>query len=453
MPDEQILLVDDERGMRDILSKIFRKEGYEVITASGGQQAIDKVKMYHPALTLLDLRMPGMGGIETLSKIKKCDEESIVIILTAYGTIESAVKTTKIGAYEYVTKPFDQQKIKILVQNALKSSSLRKTGNYLQNQFEAGYEFKNIVGGSRKMQIIYELVKKAAPTDITVFLKGESGTGKELVALAIHSHSLRKANPFVAIDVASFPDALIESEFFGYEKGAFTGAEVRKIGKFELAQGGTIFLDEIGNLRWDLQAKLLRVLEQREIERLGGKAKIGLDVRLIVATNADLKEAVRKGIFRRDLYYRINVLSIDLPPLRERKEDIHLLTEHFLKQFRKRYDKRVRSVSSEVMDVFLNHEWPGNVRELKNTIESALLLTEGSVVQLKDLPVYLRSDAPKQEREDSLKKTTQQVEKETIIRALEENSWNKVMTAKVLRIDYKTLYNKMKQYHIKREEI
>jgi two-component system response regulator AtoC len=446
--DRQILLVDDEKGLRDILSKILRKEGYGVITACDGQQAIDKVKNYHPALTFLDLKMSGMDGIETLSKIRKFDDESIIIILTAYGTIDSAVKATKLGAYDYITKPFQQEKIKILIQNALGTSPLTEKVDHLHSQVGEKYKFKNIVGTSKKMQQIYDLIEKVAPTDITVLLRGESGTGKELLAQAIHLHSFRKANPFVAIDVASLPGTLVESELFGYEKGAFTGAEARKLGKFELAQGGTIFLDEVGNLTSDLQVKLLRVLEQREIERVGGKTKIKLDIRLITATNTDLGKAVKKGTFREDLYYRINVFPIDLPLLRERREDIPLLIEYFLKEFRKRYNKRVKSVSSKVMKIFLNYDWPGNVRELKNAIESASLLADG-IIQVNDLPLHFQKTMMKEEENGgSLKKTAQQVEKEIIIRALEKNNWNKSKTAKVLKIDYKTLYNKMKRYQI-----
>jgi len=448
MSDRQILLVDDEKGLRDILSKILRKEGYGVITACDGQQAIDKVKNYHPALTFLDLKMPGMDGIETLSKIRKFDDELIIIILTAYGTIESAVKATKLGAYDYITKPFQQEKIKILIQNALGISPLTEKVDYLHSEVREKYEFKNIVGTSKKIQLIYDLIEKVAPTDITVLLRGESGTGKELLAQAIHLHSLRKANPFVAIDVASLPSTLVESELFGYEKGAFTGAEARKLGKFELAQRGTIFLDEIGNLTSDLQVKLLRVLEEREIERVGGKTKTKLDIRLITATNTDLEKAVKKGTFREDLYYRINVFPIDLPPLRERREDIPLLIEYFLKEFRKRYNKKVRDVSSKVMKIFLNYDWPGNVRELKNAIESASLLANG-IIQVKDLPLHLQKAMMKEEENGgSLKKTAQQVEKEIIIGALEKNNWNKSKTAKLLKIDYKTLYNKIKQYQI-----
>jgi len=467
--DNQILLVDDEKGIRDILSKFFSKEGYEVITASNGEQAIDKVKNYHPILTLLDLKMPGMGGIETLSKIKEFDDESLIIILTAYGSIESAVQAVKLGACDYITKPFKQEEIKILIQNTFRIASLKKTTEYLQNQAEEKYKFKNIIGVDKKMQRIYDLIKRSAPTDITVFLRGESGTGKELVAQAIHQHSLRKTNPFVAIDVASLPGTLVESELFGYEKGAFTGAEVRKLGKFELAQGGTIFLDEVGNLNLDVQAKLLRALEEREIERLGGKGKTGLDIRLIAATNMDLERAVKKGTFREDLYYRINVFPINLPPLREKKNDIPLLIEHFLKGFSKKYSKKIKKVSSKVMKNFLNYNWPGNARELKNTIESALLLADGIILS-KDLPVYLQgiescpvrsasstsgggpSNRVRGENITSLKKMSQQAEKESIIQALEENSWNKTKTAKLLKIDYKTLYYKVKQYQIENKK-
>jgi len=446
MLDNQILLVDDEKGMRDALGRILKREGYSVISASNGAEAINKIKNYNPALTLLDIKMPGMDGMETLSEIRKFDDESIVVMLTAYGTIESAVKATKLGIYDYVTKPFKQDRIMKVVCDALKVIKCSVKG-----QDRKIDRFGKIIGAGSKMQRIYNLFKKSAPTDITVLLRGKSGTGKEMAARAIHNNSLRKKGPFIAIDIASLPETLVESELFGHEKGAYTGADARKLGKFEMAQGGTVFLDEIGNLSMVQQAKLLRVIEERKIERIGSREKIDLDIRLIVATNADLEEAVRNGIFREDLYYRINVFPVTMPFLKERKEDIPLLVEHFLCEARKKYNKNVRKVSSEAMETLMGYEWPGNVRELKNIIESAALLAD-EIIKTENLPLAIRERCSGQQGISTLKGTTRQIEKETILKILKENNWNKSMTAKLLQIDYKTLYNKIKLYRIKREE-
>jgi len=457
--EETILLIDDDPEMLWVFSKILKAEGYTVITADGGKKALTEIEEERPDLVILDMVMPEIDGIQTLKKAKKIDKNLLVIILTAYGSIESAVKAMKLGAYDYLTRPIDNERIKIVVKNALKAQSLRKEVTSLQGQLAEKFKFSNIIGNSSQMQKVYELVKRAAPYDITILLQGETGTGKELIARAIHWNSSRANRPFVPIDCAALPESLVESEIFGYEKGAFTGADRRKLGKIELAEGGTLFLDEVGNLTPAIQVKLLRTLEERKIEHLGGKKPIEVNARVITATNLDLRESTNKGLFREDLYHRLNVFSIFLPPLRERKGDVLLLAKHFLQEFTQKFNKEVKAFSAEAIKGLLKYRWPGNVRELKNTVKSALLLADDTI-----LPEHLFLNTQKMndelgvnwsielQKDVSLNKTskriTHKVERELIIQALEETHWNKRKTARILDIDYKTLYNKMKKYSI-----
>jgi len=456
---ETILLVDDDPQMLWVLSKILSEEGYRVIIAEGGKKALTKVEEEEPDLVILDMVMPGMDGIQTLKKAKGIDKNLLIIILTAYGSIESAVKAIKLGAYDYLTRPIDNERLKIVIKNALKAQSLSRKVSNLQEQLREKFRFNNIIGNSSQMQKVYELVKRAAPYDVTVLLQGETGTGKELIARAIHWNSSRANRPFVPIDCAALPESLVESEIFGYEKGAFTGADRRKLGKTELAEGGTLFLDEVGNLIPAIQVKLLRALEERKIEHLGGKKPIGVNVRVITATNVDLRESIKKGLFREDLYHRLNVFPIFLPPLRERKGDVLLLAKHFLQEFTQKLNKQVKAFSAEAIKGLLEYQWPGNVRELKNTVESALLLADDTI-----LPEHLFLNMQKMndelevnwsielQKDVSLnkmsKRITHKVERRLIIQALKETHWNKRKTARILDIDYKTLYNKMKKYSI-----
>ncbi|MEA1963614.1 MAG: sigma-54 dependent transcriptional regulator [Candidatus Aerophobetes bacterium] len=465
-----ILLVDDDPEMLWVFSKILSEEGYKVITAEGGKKALAEIEKGEPDLVILDMVMPGMDGIQTLKKAKEIDENLLVIILTAYGSIESAVEAIKLGAYDYLTRSIDNERIKIVIKNALKTRSLTRKVTNLQEQLGEKFKFSNIIGNSSQMQKVYELVKRAAPYDITVLLQGETGTGKELIARAIHWNNSRADKPFVAIDCAALPETLAESEIFGYEKGAFTGADRRKLGKIELAEGGTLFLDEVGNLTPATQVKLLRALEERKIEHLGGKKPIGINVRVIAATNVDLTESIKKGLFREDLYYRLNVFSIFLPPLRERKGDVLLLAKHFLQEFNQKLNRDIKGFSPEAIKMLLKYQWPGNVRELKNAVESAVLLADDIILpehlllnMQKMNPIrYLLSDEVNDklginrsielQKSFSLKKMsktiTQKVERELIIQVLKEAHWNKRETARILDIDYKTLYNKMNRYSI-----
>lgn len=456
---ETILLVDDDPEILWVFSKILKAEGYTVITADGGKKALTEIEEERPDLVILDMVMPEMDGIQTLKKAKKIDKNLLVIILTAYGSIESAVKAMKLGAYDYLTRPIDNERIKIVVKNALKAQSLSKEVTSLQGQLAEKFKFSNIIGNSSQMQKVYELVKRAAPYDVTVLLQGETGTGKELIARAIHWNSSRANRPFVPIDCAALPESLVESEIFGYEKGAFTGADRRKLGRIELAEGGTLFLDEVGNLTPAIQVKLLRTLEERKIEHLGGKKPIEVNTRIITATNVDLRETIKKGLFREDLYHRLNVFSILLPPLRERTEDVLLLAKHFLQEFTQKLNKEVKAFSAEAIKGLLKYQWPGNVRELKNAVKSAVLLADDTI-----LPEHLFLNMQKMNDElgvnlnfelqkdvslnETSKRITHKVERELIIQALEETHWNKRKTARILDIDYKTLYNKMKKYSI-----
>lgn len=458
-PKETILLVDDDPEMLWVFSKILKAEGYTVITADGGKKTLTEIEEKRPDLVILDMVMPEMDGIQTLKKAKKIDKNLLVIILTAYGSIKSAVKAMKLGAYDYLTRPIDNERIKIVVKNALMAQSLSKEVTSLQEQLAEKFKFSNIIGNSSQMQKVYELVKRAAPYDVTILLQGETGTGKELIARAIHWNSSRANKPFVPIDCAALPESLVESEIFGYEKGAFTGADRRKLGRIELAEGGTLFLDEVGNLTPAIQVKLLRALEERKIEHLGGKKPIEVNTRIITATNVDLREKIKKELFREDLYHRLNVFSILLPPLRERTEDVLLLAKHFLQEFTQKLNREVKGFSAEAIKGLLKYQWPGNVRELKNAVKSAVLLADDTI-----LPEHLFLNMQKMndelgvnlnfelQKDVSLAKTskriTHKVERELIIQALEETHWNKRKTARILDIDYKTLYNKMKKYSI-----
>ena len=454
MAHEKILVIDDEPEIGWLFSKILADEGYQVYTSLNSQEGISKIKKEKPNLVFLDIKLPGVDGIETLRKIRKFDNKLLVIILTAYETVKTAVEAMKMGAYDYLSKPIDNEKIKIIIDNALRTQNLTKEVAYLRGKMKEEFSFDSIVGNSPQMKDIHDLVKTVASHDITVLLQGKSGTGKELIAQAIHYGSSRADKPFVVIDSGIFPDTLVESEIFGYEKGAFTGAYKRKLGKFEMAQEGTVFLDEIGNLTMQTQVKLLRALQEREIERLGGKRPIKVDVRLIAATNLNLEKAIKEGSFREDLYYRINVFPINLPPLKEREGDIPILARHFLSQFNQGKRKKVESVSPQALELLINYSWPGNVRELRNVIESTILMADDTILPF-HLPSKIQNEGLRKTKlkgalKDVSNLAKKKVEKEFIINVLNEVEWNKSKAARALDVDYKTLYNKIKEFNIKR---
>ena len=387
-----ILVVDDEKGMCHILKRMLSDQGYNVDTANSGEEAVHLIaqEIYHVAL--IDIRMPGMDGLELLERLKKDSPDTLVIMMTAYGTIETAVNAMKRGAYEYITKPFNNDEVLHIISNAIERIRLIDRTRYLAEQLEEKTSLQGIIGQSKPMQDLFRLIEKVAPTDSTVLILGESGTGKELVAHAIHNQSNRKDEKFLAINCGALPRELIESELFGHEKGSFSGAHQRKIGLFESADDGTLFLDEIGDLPMELQVKILRVLEEKEIRRIGSVESKKVDVRIIAATNRDLKEDVRKNSFREDLFYRLSIMDINLPPLRNRREDIPLLIDHFIKRLNQKMNRSVEKVSADALRILMEYHWPGNVRELDNVIQRCMILRDLGIIDVDDLPKNLAPD-------------------------------------------------------------
>jgi two-component system response regulator AtoC len=443
--DVHILVVDDERVMRDSLSEWLREDGYEVVAVEDGAQALNKVHSEKWDVLLVDLKMPGMDGIEVLTEVKKFDQDIPVIIMTAYATVDSAVRAMKEGAYDYIVKPFNPEEIGLAIRKIIAYQDLLKENIYLRQELEKKYAFMDIIGKSHKMQEVLALVKTVAKSNSTILIEGESGTGKELVARAIHNSSLRSEGPFVAVSCAALPESLLESELFGHEKGAFTGAVSRKKGRFELANNGTLFLDEIGDISPKTQVGLLRVLEEKAFMRVGGTEVINTDVRIISATNKDLKKLVAQAKFREDLYYRINVVSIQLPPLRDRKQDIPLLVQHFLKKYCIENKKELDGLSEEASRLLMKYDWPGNVRELENVIERAVVVAKGNIILPEDLPPLASSEGRFEPTSDM---SLQELERKHILRVLQSNDWNITKTAKKLGIDRNTLSSKIKKYQI-----
>jgi len=439
-----ILIVDDETVVRDSLGKWFEEEGYSVETATTARDALLKLPTQRWDVALVDIKMPGMDGLELQRKIREVDPEILVIIMTGYASVETAVQALKDGAYDYITKPFDPDDLAHLVRKALEHRRTKEENVRLRESLEATRSVE-LVGRTPVMQQVEELIRTVATTDTTVLIRGESGTGKELVAQAIHNLSPRRYMPMVVIHCGALTETLLESELFGHEKGAFTGALYRKKGKFEVAEGGTVFLDEISDISLKTQTDLLRVLQEREITRVGGTQTIKVDFRAIAATNRDLETLVKEGTFRPDLYYRLNVFSIDVPPLRERREDIPLLAEHFLQKYARAMSKRFTAISRPALDKWMEYDWPGNVRELENALERALVVGREPEIQSADLPLSLQS-GPGLPAGPSL----DDVERAHILKTLEACDWNQTRAAKILDIDRVTLYNKIKKYGFKK---
>lgn len=448
---QTILIVEDKESMSLMLKEALSKEGFRVLCARSAEEAADILKGQRPDLVLTDLKLPGKDGMSMLSTVKDATPLTPVVIMTAYGSIETAVRAIKEGAFDFITKPFDIDHLIMLINRAIENQRLLTENILLKEEFSGRFGLPAIIGKSEKIKEVARSVQKVAPTKTTVFLTGESGTGKELFARAIHYLSPRKGYPFVPINCAAIPQGLLEAELFGFEKGAFTGAESRKIGKFELAQNGTIFLDEIGELEQSLQAKLLRVIEEGEIERIGGTKTIKIDVRIVAATNRDIEAEVSKKRFREDLYYRLNVFPINIPPLRERKEDIPLLAEYFLKKYSKEIKTEVKNISSEAIDMLLRYNWKGNVRELENTIERAIILCEGKEITPEHLSLNIhqfRCISASGSLEEVSKEAQREAETIKIRQALEEAKGNKTRAAEALKVSYKTLLTKIKEYGI-----
>ena len=437
-----ILVVDDDAGVRESF-RLTLEDHYDVVDVPDGLRALDAVRASQVDLVLLDIRLPEMDGIEVLERIKAIDEGIEVVLVTAVRTVRTAVAAMKLGAFDYLTKPFEEDELLAVIARALEKRALEREVTFLRGELARARDFDEIVGHHPAMQKVYRLVAQVARTTTTVLITGESGTGKELVARAIHRQGPRRDKPFVAVNPAAVAESLIESELFGHERGAFTGANQRKLGRFELAQGGTLFLDEIATLKGELQVKLLRVLQEREIERVGGTHPIKIDVRIVAATNADLKDAVARGAFREDLYYRLNVVSIDVPPLAQRADDIPLLVEHFVHRYSRECNKPVDELSPEVLTALREYGWPGNVRELQNVIERAVVLAEGPVIQLSDLPldVLLPKHREKVRTADHLplKDATEEFERQIVLRVLERVGGNQSEAARILGLHRNTI--------------
>jgi two-component system response regulator AtoC len=480
--NKRILVADDELNMRRVLEAILRREGYEVVTAANGLEALAGMnREVHTVIT--DLKMPGLDGMGLLRKLQETYPEVPVVMITAHGSVESAVEAVKLGAFDYLEKPFEQEQIRQIVAKAMKTHELSRRDARPEPPSERG-RFR-LIGQSSAIKQIYSVVEKVADTPSTVLITGESGTGKELFARALHENSSRHAGPFIKINCAAIPKTLMESELFGYDKGAFTGAVGAKPGRFELAHGGTLFLDEIGEIPVEMQVKLLRVLQESEFERVGGIKTIKVDVRLVTATNRDLLHEIEQGGFREDLFYRLNVVPIHIPPLRERGEDIPLLVQHFITKFNERLKKQITGISNAAIDCLTAYDWPGNIRELENLMERTMLFCEGPEIQARELPpeVFQAGDPPAAQSGDegagqgagggpitwpslpavvpsgpagSLKEAvrveTERVERELIIRALDETSGNVTQAARKLKISRKSLQTKMKEFGLRDRE-
>lgn len=462
--DTNILVVDDIKEIRWLLSNIMKQAGYTSIEASTVKEAISAISQRLPDVILLDLRMPGGDGMEILKELKRQSLDIPVIIITAYGEVRSAVEAVKLGAYDYLTKPFDNDDVVITVRRALKEYNMKQEIVTLKSCLKENASLSELLGTSDEIKRVFQQITCVAQTNFTVVLYGETGSGKELVARTIHRQSLRKDGNFVVVDCGSIPETLLESELFGHEKGSFTGAYTTKEGQFELASGGTLFLDEIGNLPLSMQSKLLRVLQEKYIRRVGGKKDIKVDIRVIVAGNERLEDMVATGRFRRDFYHRLNEFAIEIPPLRKRKDDIVLLSKHFLDITNKELGKTVRGFSEEALDLLLRYHWPGNVRELKNVIRRAVLLAD-DLIEVRHLAViskgsctllpesYSRLNGITESENFSLKNVTkravEEVERRLITQALRCTGGNKSKASKILRIDYATLHYKIKQYGLR----
>ena len=444
-----ILVVEDQKPARAALVSALSKDGHKLLEAQTGKEGLQSALENEPDIVITDIRMPEMDGMEFLGALKEKLPQTEVILITAYGNVELAVQAMKRGAYDFMEKPIDLVKLRVLIHKALEKRALAVENIALRESLRQKYRFDNIVGASQKMSEIYQIVTQVAPTNATVLITGESGTGKELIANAIHYNSPRKERPLVKLNCASLSETLLESELFGHEKGAFTGAISRRKGRFEIADGGTLFLDEIGGVSLAVQVKLLRVLQEREFERVGGNETIKVDVRLVTATNKDLKKAVEEGTFREDLFYRIHVVTIDVPPLRERKEDIPPLVSHFINKFAAENKKNVKGVTDEALLLLTSYDYPGNVRELENIIESAVVMATGNLIDVSVLPQSVRSVTPARESISlPVGSTLTDVEKRLIGETLRLTGGNKVQAAKVLGIGTRTLYRKIKEYNL-----
>jgi len=443
-----ILIVDDELIVRESLLHWFLEDNYNVDTAEDGEIALKKFEKGKYDLILLDMKMPGISGLDLLTKLKEFDQNVIIILITAFASVPSAIRALKDGAYDYITKPIDPDELSHVVENALEQQSLKKENEQLKGSIEEIIKPDNLIGESPQMKKIFSLIQTVAPTDTTAMIRGESGTGKELVAKAIHINSKRKYFPIITVNCGALAESLLESELFGHEKGAFTGAHYKRKGKFEMANGGTIFLDEIGSISPKMQVELLRVIESKTFSRIGGNEIITSDFRVIAATNENLEDSVREGKFREDLYYRLNVFTLFIPPLRERLDDIPVLASHFLSKFTNQMNKKIKSISPEAMEFLMQYTWPGNVRELENAIERAIVVCKAECVTVEDLPFHINNNSSFFGSDDM---SLAAMEKRHIALVLSNHNWNISRSAEALGIDRVTLYNKISRYGLQRK--
>ena len=445
MSGAKILVVDDELIVRKSLGGWLERDGHKVDTAASGEEALEKCETTRYDILLLDIKMEGLSGLDVLKKIKENDPDVSVVMITAYGSIPSAIEAMKSGAYEYLLKPFDPDELMVLIEKIMQHQAERRETLFLREQYKERTRFESMIGQSSALQSVFDLIEKIAPTDSTVLIKGETGTGKGLAARAVHTKSRRSQGPFVVVNCGAFPEHLLESELFGYQKGAFTDAKTTKKGRLELAHGGTLLLDEIGEISMRMQIDLLRVLEDRVFYRVGGTQPIEVDFRIIAATNRDLEQAIKAGAFREDLYYRLNVISFTMPPLREHKEDIPLLAEYFLHRFAQETNKPVDRISRETLDEMMLYDWPGNVRELANAVERAVVVGQGRRILPRDLPIF-RPEYVSGPRG----RTLRDVETAHLESILKETGWNVSKSAEILGIDRSTLYDKIKRYELRK---
>ncbi len=457
-----ILIVDDERPIRRILSVLLEERRHRITEAGSGEEAVAALPEAKPDLVLLDLRLPGMDGLETLKRLRTLNPRLDVVMMTAHGTISSAVEAMRRGAFDYITKPFDNDELLMIVDRAFEVRRLSAEVEALREDLEARYGFSEIVGISREIQDVFRMMAKVVRVDVTVLVTGESGTGKELVARAVHRRSPRSQGPFVAVNCSAIPQTLVESEFFGHERGSFTDAKESRPGKFEQADGGTLFLDEVGDLAIDAQAKLLRALQERQIQRVGARTSRPVDVRVVAATNKDLEKESREGRFREDLYWRLNVVHLRLPALRERRADLPILIDHFVDRFNRELGLAVEAIAPDARQLLCEYPWPGNIRELENTICRTMILCEGNTLTLADLPGRVRgeteggaaprSDLSRLSLADAVAEASERLEKVMILSRLAEQKGSRTATAESLGISRKTLFNKMRQYGLTGDE-
>jgi len=454
MKDYSILIIDDEEAQRNVLKGYLEKKGFKIFSASSGTEGVRSVKANLVDIVLSDYKMPDITGLEVLEQVKKINPEISFIILTAYGTIENAVKAMRLGAFDYISKPVDLDELDLLLERIIENKNLKSEIELLKNQLKEKFKIDSFISNSPKMEEVLSIASRAADSKATVLIIGESGTGKEVLAKSIHFASSRKDKSFIAVNIPALPETLLESELFGHEKGAFTGAEKSKKGRFELADGGTIFLDEIGDIPLNLQVKLLRVLQEHQIERLGSTENISIDARIIAATHQNLEQKIKEGTFREDLFYRLNIVSLNIPPLRDRKEDVLPLIDYFIEKYSKENNKQKLSLSKEAVDSLLKYNFPGNVRELENIIERSVVLSRNDVITLKDLPNIVKGFKAEKEvtlkEEGTLVEHVEELEKKLIYDALSKANGNQSQAGRMLGLTERNLRYKMQKYNIKK---